>query len=275
MSVVVEQRGRILVVRIEREAKRNAIDRATAEGLDAALNRLDDDPDLWVGIVTGTPTIFSAGTDLSAGVDLRTERGGEYGIIRRERSTPLIAAVEGPALGGGFEIALACDAIIASCTASFGLPETRRGLVATSGALFRAARALPPNIARELLISGRTLGPDRAYQLGLVNEVTEAGNALDRAFALAEDICLSSPMSVRESLRALQALTATEDALGWQVTERAIEVFLASDDMTEGIHAFFENRPPQWRNERATAQVHRACTRPDVADNLVRNHVPR
>jgi enoyl-CoA hydratase/carnithine racemase len=247
VSVTEEQRGHILVVRIDRESKRNAIDRATAEGIDAALNRLDDDPDLWIGIITGTSTIFSAGTDLSAGVDLRTERGGEYGVIRRERSTPLIAAVEGPALGGGFEIALACDAIIASCTASFGLPETRRGLVATSGALFRAARALPPNIARELLISGRTLGPDRAYALGLVNEVAEAGHALDRALALAEDICLSSPMAVRETLRALRALTAAEDTLGWQATENAIEAFLASADMKEGINAFFEKRPPRWR----------------------------
>lgn len=246
MSVIQEQHGRILLIRLDRENKRNAIDRTMAEGIDEALNRLDDDPALWAGIITGTTTIFSAGTDLSAGADLRTERGGEYGIIRRQRSTPLIAAVEGPALGGGFEIALACDALIASRTASFGLPETRRGLVATSGALFRAARALPPNIARELLISGRTLDSDRAYQLGLVNEVADAGCALERAMALAEDICLSSPMSVRESLRALRTLTVDEDALGWQATERAIEVFLESDDMKEGISAFFEKRPPQW-----------------------------
>ncbi|ORL97712.1 enoyl-CoA hydratase-related protein [Prescottella equi] len=246
MSVVEEQRGRILIVRIDREAKRNAIDRATADGIDAALNRLDDDPNLWVGVITGSSTIFSAGTDLSAGVDLRTERGGEYGVIRRERTTPLIAAVEGPALGGGFEIALACDAIIASSTATFGLPETRRGLVATSGALFRAARALPPNVARELLISGRTLGPERAYALGLVNEVAEAGRALEHAINFAEDICLSSPMAVRETLRAVRALTAADDVLGWRATQEAIEVFIASNDMKEGISAFFEKRPPRW-----------------------------
>lgn len=108
MSVDVEQRGHILIVSISREHKRNAIDRATAEEIDAALNRLDDDPDLWVGILTGTPTVFSAGTDLTERDSLRTERGGEYGVIRRERDTPLLAAVEGTALGGGFEIALAC-----------------------------------------------------------------------------------------------------------------------------------------------------------------------
>lgn len=247
MSVVEEQRGRILIIRLEREAKRNAIDQATADGIDAALNRLEDDPDLWAGIITGTPRVFSAGTDLTSPASPRTERGGEYGVIRRVRRTPLIAAVEGLALGGGFETALACDAIIASRTARFGLPETRRGLVATSGALFRAARALPPNIARELLISGRQLEAERAYQLGLVNELTEPGQALERALALADDICLSSPMAVGETLRALDAITAADDALGWQATEHAIEAFLASEDKTEGLSAFFERRQPQWR----------------------------
>ncbi|MFX1787210.1 enoyl-CoA hydratase-related protein [Prescottella equi] len=247
MTVVEERHGRVLVIRLDREAKRNAIDRATAEGIDAALNRLDDDKDLWVGVITGTERIFCAGTDLSAQVDLKTERGGEYGIIRRVRETPLIAAVEGPALGGGLEIALACDMVVASSTARFGLPEARRGLVATSGALFRAARALPPNVARELLVAGRTLDADRAHQLGLVNELAEAGRALERALVLAEDVCLSSPMSARETLRALRTLTDAEDALGWTATDTAIEAFLASEDMKEGISAFFEKRAPQWR----------------------------
>ncbi|WP_158726673.1 enoyl-CoA hydratase-related protein [Tomitella fengzijianii] len=247
MSVVEERQGRVLVIHIEREAKRNAIDRATAEGIDAALNQLEDDPALWAGILTGTDHVFSAGTDLSEGVSLRTGRGGEYGVIRRERRTPLIAAVEGLALGGGFEIALACDAIIASRTARFGLPETRRGLVATSGALFRATRALPTNIARELLISGRYLEPERAYQLGLVNEVTESGCALEKALALAEDICLSSPHAVGETLRALRAMTAAGDDRGWHATDQAVEALLASDDMHEGISAFFDKRTPEWR----------------------------
>jgi enoyl-CoA hydratase len=143
MTVTQESRGRILVVRIEREHKRNAIDVEAALGIDAALNRLDDDPALWVGVLTGTQTVFSAGTDLKDGAGARTERGGEYGLIRRSRVKPLIAAVEGVAFGGGFEMALACDLIVASRTARFALPETRRGVVATSGALFRAVRALP------------------------------------------------------------------------------------------------------------------------------------
>ena len=161
MTVTQETRGRILVVRVEREHKRNAIDVDTAQGIDVALNRLEDDPALWVGVLTGTQTVFSAGTDLKDGADARTERGGEYGLIRRSRVKPLIAAVEGVAFGGGFEIALACDLIVASTTARFALPETRRGVVATSGALFRAVRALPLHVAKELLITGAELGAER------------------------------------------------------------------------------------------------------------------
>ncbi|QDQ99511.1 enoyl-CoA hydratase (plasmid) [Tomitella fengzijianii] len=246
MTVIEQQHDRILVIRLERPAKRNAIDRAMTDGIDAALNRLDDDPDLWCGVITGTAEVFSAGTDLSGGTDLTTERGGEYGLIRRERDTPLIAAVEGYALGGGFEAALACDAIVASSTAQFGLPETRRGLVATSGALFRAANALPPNVARELLISGRTLDADRAYVLGVVNEVTVAGCALDGALALAEDVCRSSPTAVRATLRALRAQAVDDDARGWAATENALAEVLASDDMKEGLAAFRDKHRPRW-----------------------------
>jgi enoyl-CoA hydratase len=173
-----ERRGRVLVVRIEREAKRNAIDTVTAHGIDEALNLLDDDDELWAGVITGTTTVFSAGTDLRDGAGRPTERGGEYGLIRRRRNKPLIAAVEGPAFGGGFETALACDLVVASRTARFALPESRRGVVASSGALFRAMRALPVNVAKELLITGAELDADRAHQLGFVNRVTEPGGAL-------------------------------------------------------------------------------------------------
>lgn len=209
-----ERQGRVLVVRIERESRRNAIDRETAEGLEAAFDLLGDDPELWAGVLTGTPTVFSAGTDIRERADLRMPRGGEYGLIRRVRSKPLIAAVEGYALGGGFELALACDLIVASAAARFGLPEVRRGLVASSGALFRAPRALPVNVARELLITGRTLDAQQAYHLGVVNAVTEPGAALREALVMADEICDASPVAVRESLRAVQALGAAADVPG-------------------------------------------------------------
>ncbi|WP_423228259.1 enoyl-CoA hydratase-related protein [Rhodococcus aetherivorans] len=238
--------GKVLVVHMEREAKRNAIDQEMSLGIGAALDRLDDDDQLWAGIITGTGTVFSAGTDLKAGSGY-TERGGEYGIIRRRRRTPLIAAVEGPALGGGFEIAMACDLIVAASDARFALPEARRGLVATSGALFRAVRALPLHVAKQLLITGAGLTADRAYDLGLINVVTEPGKALEGALALAEDICVSSPVAVRETLAAIEAQFADADERGWVATARAADAVRSSEDMKEGIAAFFERREPRWR----------------------------
>ncbi|WP_084530369.1 enoyl-CoA hydratase-related protein [Nocardia miyunensis] len=246
MTVRETVHGRVLVVHMEREAKRNAIDREMAEGISAALDRLDDDDQLWVGVITGTESVFSAGTDLAGGGSAATERGGEYGLIRRQRMKPLIAAVEGPALGGGFEIVLACDLVVASTTARFALPETRRGVVATSGALFRAVRALPPPIAKQLLITGAGLSAERAHHFGVVNTVTEPGTAVREALVLAEDICLSSPIAVRQTLAALADQYVSADEIGWAATAHAIEVVAHSEDMREGVRAFFERRPPQW-----------------------------
>src|SRR5436305_5188975 len=150
--VGMEIRDHVAVMTMRREAKRNAIDRHLADAIDAALNRLEDDPELWVGVLTGTRMGFSAGSDLAAAGDNRTERGGEYGIIRRSRRKPLIAAVEGYALGGGFEIVLACDLVVAASDVTFGLPEVTRGVLPTSGARFRAPRGLPLNVAREMVL---------------------------------------------------------------------------------------------------------------------------
>jgi enoyl-CoA hydratase/carnithine racemase len=182
--VSTERRGRVLLIAMQRERKRNAVDRQLADELDAALNVLDDDPELWAGVLTGTPNVFSAGSDLIAAGDNVTERGGEYGIIRRVRRKPLIAAVEGPALGGGLEIVFACDLVVASTAAELGLPEVARGLVATSGALFRAARLLPVNLAKELLLTGERMSAERAHAAGLVNRLAEPGQAVEVALAL-------------------------------------------------------------------------------------------
>ena len=166
MGVGTERHGPVLLVRMEREHKRNAIDAALTAGLDAALNALDDDPRLLVGVLAGDAVAFSAGTDLAGGAGEPTRRGGNYGVVRRERDTPLVAAVEGLAYGGGFELVLACDLVVASRTARFALPETARGLVANCGALFRAQRALPRNIALEMLLTGEPLAAERAWSLG-------------------------------------------------------------------------------------------------------------
>jgi enoyl-CoA hydratase/carnithine racemase len=248
MSVSTEVRGRVLVVRIEREEKRNAVDQTIADGIGAALDRLDDDPELWVGIITGTNTVFSAGSDLVSSRDgsARTERGGEYGVIRRDREKPLIAAVEGPALGGGFEIVLACDLVVAARTASFGLPEVKRGLVPTCGGLFRTPRALPLNVAKEMLLTGERLSPERAYALGFVNVLSEPGEAVVDALELAARMCAVGPVGARASLRALERTVAERDELGWEATTTATAAIVASDDIREGMAAFFEKREPRW-----------------------------
>ena len=248
MPVSIERRDRVLIVRIEREEKRNAVDQEIADGIGAALDQLDDDPELWVGIITGTTTVFSAGTDLaSTGNGMpRTDRGGEYGVIRRDREKPLIAAVEGFALGGGFEIVLSCDLVVAARTASFGLPEVKRGLVPTCGGLFRTPRALPLNVAKEMLLTGDHLSPERAYSLGLVNVVTEPGRAVEGALALAARICAVGPVGARASLRALERTVAERDELGWEATTVATTAITGSDDIREGLAAFFEKRDPRW-----------------------------
>jgi len=246
MSVRCERHGRVLLIRLEREARRNAIDAALTRGIDEALNLLDDDGELWAGVITGTMSVFSAGSDLKDGTGGPTERGGEYGLIRRCRAKPLIAAVEGPAFGGGFEIALACDLVVAARTARFALPEARRGVVASSGALLRAMRALPLNVAKELLIAGAELDAERGHQLGFVNRVTEPGGALAAALQLADDVCAASPVSVAASLAALAAQHDAADEAGWAATAAAVDRVRASDDLREGVTAFFEKRPPRW-----------------------------
>jgi enoyl-CoA hydratase/carnithine racemase len=231
---------------MERATKRNAVDRDLADEIDDALNELEDDPDLWVGILTGTTDVFSAGSDLTAQGDYVTSRGGEYGVIRRERRKPLVAAVEGPALGGGLEIVLACDLVVASKTALFGLPEVRIGVIPTCAGLFRGPRALPVNVARELILTGRPIDAIRGYQVGLVNLITEPGGALDGARTLAREICANSPTSVQASLAAVNAVLSKDDAAGWEATEDALRTVAASADAREGVAAFLEKRPPKW-----------------------------
>jgi enoyl-CoA hydratase len=244
--VQAERTGRLLVVRMCREAKRNAVNRQLADELDAAFNLLEDDDGLWAGVLTGTGSVFCAGSDLTAGGDYVTERGGEYGLIRRRRRKPLIAAVEGPALGGGLELVLACDLVVASRTARFGLPEVSRGVVASCGALFRAPHALPANLARELLLTGEPIDADRAREAGLVNVVTEPGGAVPAAIALGERICANAPVAVQASLVAVNRWLAAAEEFGWQVTADAVAAIGASEDYREGIAAFLEKRPPRW-----------------------------
>ena len=248
MSNLVELdiRDHVAVISMRREEKRNAVDRQLADAIDTALNVLEDDHRLWVGILTGTRTVFSAGSDLTAGGDNRTERGGEYGVIRRRRRKPLIAAVEGYALGGGFEIVLACDLVVAARDVTFGLPEVARGVLPTSGALFRAPRGLPLNVAREMILTGERIDAGRAERLGLVNLITEPGGAVEGALGLAEKIVANAPLSVQACVNAVGNIVGAADALGWSETEAAVAALAGTADTAEGISAFLEKRPPTW-----------------------------
>jgi enoyl-CoA hydratase/carnithine racemase len=246
MPVTSERIGRVLLIRLDRDAKRNAMDREMTLGLDAAMNRLEDETELWAGVLTGNGRAFSAGSDLADRDRNHTERGGPYGLIRRDRRKPLIAAVDGLAYGGGFEMVLACDMVVASRRARFALPEVKRGLLALYGGIFRAARALPPNLAREMALTGEPIDAERAAALGLVNRLCDDGTALEQALALAERICANSPVAVRESLRVLNQSIAAADQLAWQLSEEAARNVRASADSQEGIAAFLEKRPPRW-----------------------------
>ena len=193
MTVEYELHGHVAVLTINRPEARNAVNTDVAQGLEAGIDRLEADDDAWVGIITGAQTakgwIFCAGADLKQmSVDpagMMTERGGFAGFVQRERTKPVIAAVDGPALAGGTEIVLACDMVVASETAVFGIPEVKRNLVAGAGGLFRLPRKLPRNIAMELALTGRLDFPaERAAHFGLVNRLCAEGTALQSAIEL-------------------------------------------------------------------------------------------
>ncbi|MEV3964193.1 enoyl-CoA hydratase-related protein [Nocardia sp. NPDC050193] len=252
MSVRTEQIGPVLVIRMERPHKRNAVDPEMTAGLDSACNQFDDDPALRVAVLTGTGPAFSAGVDLRRGPGDSTDRGGPLGVIGRVRDKPLIAAVEGFALGGGMELVLACDLVVAGRSVRFGLPELARGLVPAFGGLFRTRRALPLNIAKEILLTGDPLTAERGYHLGFVNVLTEDGKAEQSAVGLAQRICRNAPVSVRESLRAVERVNSAADAAAWEITEAAIAATSASPDRAEGVSAFLERRAPRWTEARET-----------------------
>jgi enoyl-CoA hydratase len=238
--------GHVLTITMQRGSKRNAVDRALADAISDALDELDDDPDLWCGIITGGPAFFSAGSDLTAGGDYSTERGGEYGIIRRDRRKPLIAAVEGFALGGGMEIVLACDLVVASRTTRFGLPEVSIGVIPTCAGLFRAPQSLPLNLARELILTGEPLSAERAHAAGFVNVLVEPGAAVQAAMEMAHRICRNAPLSVQACLAAVNGRLTDETDRGWELTDRALQRITGTADAAEGVASFLERRPPEW-----------------------------
>ena len=247
-----EVRGRVALLTINRPEARNAVNGAVANGMEEAIDKLEADDEVWVGVVTGTGPVFSAGADLKAiasgeAAALQTKRGGFAGIARRERTKPIIAAVNGPALAGGCEIVLSCDLVVASSEARFGIPEVKRSLVAGAGGLFRLPRALPKNVAMELALTGDPIDAQRAYELGLVNRICEPGALLDTAIALAAQITANAPLAVRASRDIVLRGMLADDDTAWRITNEAFAAVAASEDFAEGPRAFIEKREPQWK----------------------------
>ena len=252
MAVTFEQRGPFAVVKINRPEARNAVNGDVAKGIEEAIDQIEADDSIWVGVLTGEPPVFCAGADLkeinsgNAG-GLSTKKGGFAGIVQRERTKPIIAAVDGPALAGGTEIVLSCDLVVASTTATFGIPEVKRNLVAGAGGLFRLGRKIPLNIAMELTLTGDPIDAARAHHFGLVNRLVEQGQALDEAIKLAEQICANAPLAVRESRKIVLEATNAPDDVGWRMSGEGMMKVMQSEDLQEGLMAFIEKRPPVWK----------------------------
>jgi enoyl-CoA hydratase len=248
--VGVEAGGGVLVVTIDRPEARNAVNRAVAEGIATAMDRLDGDVELRAGILTGAGGTFSAGMDLkafAAGEIPRVEGRGFAGIVQRPPRKPLIAAVEGWALAGGFEVALACDVIVAARDARFGIPEVKRGLVAAGGALIRLPRRIPYHLAMELALTGDPVGAERAHAIGIVSRLTEPGGALAGARELAAAIAANGPLAVDATKRILSAAADWTAAEAWDRQAQISDPVFASEDAREGAVAFAEKREPVWK----------------------------
>ncbi|MBK1789101.1 acetyl-CoA acetyltransferase [Prauserella cavernicola] len=252
--VLVRRDGHVLEVTINRPQARNSLHPEANSELDEVFDAYFADDELWVAILTGAgEKAFSAGNDLAhtaSGKSLWVPKNGFAGLTsRRELPKPVIAAVNGYALGGGLEIVLACHLVVADARARFGLPEVRVGLAAAAGGLVRLPRAIPKAVATELILTGRRLDADEARSYGLVNRVVEAGTAMEGARALAAEILEGSPTSVRASLRIMaetEGIADTADAVN--LPSGALDELLVSEDTIEGVTAFAQKRPPRWRN---------------------------
>lgn len=248
-----EEHGRVAVVTIRRPEARNAVNGEVARGIEAAIDRLEEDDDRWVGVLTGEGAVFSAGADLkeiAAGRlgELATSKGGFAGIARRDRRKPIVAAVTGPALAGGTEIVLSCDLVVAARTTTFGLPEVKRSLVAGAGGLFRLPQLVGQAVAMEAALTGDPLTAERAHQLGMVNElVDEGGDVVKQALALAERIAANAPVAVWESRKVVLAAQHADDETLWNMTAAAFGAVMQTEDFAEGPRAFIEKRPPEWK----------------------------
>lgn len=251
MTVLVERIGRTLVVTLNRPEVRNALDVPTSLAVADALELLDADDNLTVGVLTGAGGTFSSGMDLKSflatGQRPEVPGRGLAGLTRMPPRKPLIAAVEGYALAGGFEMVLACDLVVAASDATFGLPEVKRGLIAGSGGLLRLSRRVPLAVAMEHALTGEPLTAAGAHRWGLVNRLTDPGGALAEALVMAGQVAANGPLAVRVSKQVVHGARDWAPEKAWARQDELLEQVLGSDDARDGAAAFVDKRPPAWQ----------------------------
>jgi enoyl-CoA hydratase len=248
-AVLTEVRDGVLLITLNRPEARNAVNAALAEGVAAAVDRLESEDELRVGVITGAGKGFCSGMDLKAFLKGESPHGrdrGFAGICERPPAKPMIAAVEGFSVAGGLEVALSCDMIVAGRSARFGIPETKRGLIAGAGALIRLPARIPRNVAMEMALTGELVSAERAFDLGLVNTVCDDGGAVDAALAAAATIAANGPLAVKLSKQIVDELVELPEADAWRDQQKFIDQIMSSDDAREGAAAFAEKRDPAW-----------------------------
>ena len=252
-----EVRGKVAIITLNRPEARNAVNGDVASGLEAAIDKLETDSNVWVGVLAANTTgqerpVFCAGADLKAinsgqAAGLNTKRGGFGGFVYRDRKKPVIAAVDGLATAGGCELVLACDMLVASTRSAFGLAEATRNLIAGAGGLFRLPRAIGRAAAMEAILTGEPFSAQRAYELGMVNKLVEPNTSLDAAIDLALRVCKAAPLAVWASRKIVLASETESDQNLIDMTNKEFAAVLASEDTKEGLTAFIEKRPPNWQ----------------------------
>jgi enoyl-CoA hydratase len=239
------------ILRLNRPEARNAINPELSLAIEAALDDIEADPEVWSVVLTGTGPVFCAGADLKVvmtggGIDIQTKKGGFGGLVWRDFPKPIIAAVNGTAVAGGFELVLACDLVVAAEEATFGLPEVKRGLLAAAGGPVRLAHRVPTATALEIVMTGDPITAERALELGLVNRVVPVATVVDEAVALAERIAANSPSAVKVGRRLVRDAAGLSEQEAWQRTRELATQLGRSADMIEGATAFAEKRDPVW-----------------------------
>ena len=243
-------RDHLLLIRIDRPHRRNAFDGATARAMEAAIDKFEEEDEWRCAIVTGTPEAFSAGQDLIAAAhgDMgTTKKRGGFGIMGTPPNKPIIAAVEGHALAGGLELCLSCDLIVSSRTATMGIPEAAKSLVAIGGGLFRLPKRIPYHLAMELALTGKAWSAEKMAELGLVNKLADPGKALEVAIELADEVLAAGPLATKASKQIVQQAYDWHDGDSWKNQMEYAGPVMASEDLQEGLRAFAEKRDPVWK----------------------------